>query len=98
MTAKNMRYEDYDIRVDRATRWGNPFRLGRDGDRARVVQLYREWLWEEVQAGRVGLHALAALHGKDLGCWCAPRQCHADVLTRAAAWAHKELQARKEGV
>ena len=25
------------VRIDRATKWGNPFVIGRDGDRARVI-------------------------------------------------------------
>jgi hypothetical protein len=30
------------VRVDRATPWGNPFVLGRDGDRATVIARYRD--------------------------------------------------------
>lgn len=97
MTAVNMRYsKDYDIRVDRATRWGNPFKLGRDGNRQEVVTKYYEWLQRQVASGAIGLRTLAALDGKRLGCWCAPRACHADVLTGMAAWAAHELKAKEE--
>lgn len=92
MVAVNMRYtNDWDVRVDRATRWGNPFRLGQDGNRQEVIVKYRRYLWNELQTGRLGLHALAALDEKRLACWCAPRTCHADVLTKAASWAKAEL-------
>ena len=29
--------------VDRTSRWGNPFEIGRDGTREEVVQKYRDW-------------------------------------------------------
>jgi hypothetical protein len=65
------------VRVDRATPWGNPFVLGRDGDRATVVASYRG----DHLASRLDLLArLGELRGKALGCWCAPQPRHADVL------------------
>ena len=30
------------VRVDRATPWGNPFVIGRDGDRESVIAAYRD--------------------------------------------------------
>jgi hypothetical protein len=30
------------VRVDRATPWGNPFELGKDGDRETVIAAYRD--------------------------------------------------------
>jgi hypothetical protein len=67
--------------------WVNPFRIGVDGDREEVARRYRVWLWREIQAGRIELGALASLHGKRLGCWCAPRRCHGEVLEAASFWA-----------
>jgi Domain of unknown function (DUF4326) len=45
----------------------------------------------------VDLAALAALHGKTLGCWCAPRPCHGEVLQAAATWALAEQARRLSG-
>lgn len=61
--------------------WGNPFTIGRDGDRAEVIRKYEVWLLSQPD-----LVALARrdLRGKVLGCWCAPRACHGDVLLRVA--------------
>lgn len=81
------------VKVDRTTRWGNPFRLGIDGDRAQCVALYRHWLEQGNDAvhGVRGdaradlLRDLPRLRGRDLACWCpldAP--CHADVLLALA--------------
>jgi hypothetical protein len=65
------------LRVDRATPWGNPFVLGRDGDRAAVIAAYRD----RYLPSRPDLLArLGELRGKALGCWCAPLACHGDVL------------------
>lgn len=76
----NVRRGSYDIRIDRATKWGNPFRIGPDGTRAEVIEKYREWI-----AGQPDLlAALPELRGKRLGCWCSPLPCHGDVLAELA--------------
>ena len=81
------------VRIDRATKWGNPFVIGRDGDRARVIAKYRVWLWRAFGDGHIGLDELAALHGKRLACWCRPaKPCHGDVLAAAARWAAEQLR------
>ena len=81
------------VRIDRATRWGNPYVIGRDGSRAEVIEKYRERLWRDIRAGRVPLEDLAALDGKRLACWCRPlKPCHGDVLAAAARWAAERLQ------
>lgn len=79
-------------RTGQPGRWGNPFRIGRDGTREEVIARYADWLAGELDAERIGLEELAALHGKALGCWCAPQSCHGEVLERAAAWAAEMLR------
>src|SRR5689334_3152024 len=50
------------------------------GDRDLVIAMYRRWLLQ-----RPGLMAaLPELRGKDLVCWCAPEECHGDVLIELA--------------
>ena len=77
------------IKVDRTTRWGNPYRVEGPTVEADAVQLFREWLtgeWPELQMRRDWclLH-LHELRGKDLACWCKPGDpCHADVLLELA--------------
>lgn len=66
--------------MGRPGKWGNPYVVGVHGRRKEVIQLYREYL-----EGRPDLLAsLQELHGKTLGCWCAPLPCHADVLLELA--------------
>src|SRR2546422_436042 len=68
------------VHVDRATPWGNPFVLGRDGDRATVIARYRD---DHLLTRPDLLARLGELRGKALGCWCAPLACHADMLAAA---------------
>lgn len=71
------------VYVGRPTRWGNPFKVGRDGARGVCVDLYRAWIMDPEQAN-LRVAARRDLAGKDLVCWCAPEACHADVLLEIA--------------
>ena len=75
----------YDVYVGRPSPFGNPFVIGRDGDRAAVIQKYRAWLLAQPALVERVRRELA---GKVLGCWCAPLPCHGDVLADVAecAW------------
>ena len=74
------RRSPFDVLIDRTTKWGNPFVLGRDGTRAEVIAKYEAWI--KTQPALVA--ALPELKGKILGCRCAPKPCHGDVLARLA--------------
>ena len=82
------------VLIDRRTKWGNPFRIGRDGSREEVIARYRADLWRRIQAGEVSLEELAELDGCWLACWCEPLPCHGDVIARAAEWAAGVLAER----
>ena len=82
------------VLIDRRTRWGNKFVIGRDGTRDEVIALYRTELWRRIRAGEVSLEELAALAHRRLACHCHPKRCHGEVLARAAAWAASVLAAR----
>ena len=79
------------VRIDRRTRWGNPFRIPQDGTRAQIIARYRADLWRRIRAGEIALEDLADLRTKTLLCWCRPLPCHGDVLARAAEWAAARL-------
>jgi len=72
--------EPYDVYIGRPSKWGNPFTIGPDGDRAEVVHKYRAWLMNQPNL----LAALPELRGKVLGCWCAPKACHGEILLELA--------------
>lgn len=64
--------------------YANPYKIGRDGDRAHVIALHMA-LWRLRFAGRrraFWIGKLQALDGKALGCWCAPQACHCDNYVR----------------
>ncbi len=86
---------DNTVLIDRRTRWGNPFRIGRDGSREQVIALYRADLWRRIRSGAIALEDLAQLNGMRLACWCDPLPCHGHVLARAAAWAASALAERR---
>lgn len=73
------------VRIDRRTEWGNPFRIGPDGDREQVIAKFRAWLLDSIDNDPAVLrHLRLELRGKVLGCWCAPAACHGDVLAAVA--------------
>ena len=68
------------VYIGRGSKWGNPFRIGRDGDRAAVIAKYERWLADQHHF----LRALDDLADRHLVCFCAPRPCHGDLLLRLA--------------
>lgn len=72
----NCSTSQYDVLIDRTTKWGNPYHIGPDGTREEVIQKYREWIVTQPQL----MSSLHELKGKRLGCWCHPQACHGQVL------------------
>lgn len=68
------------VYVGRPSKWGNPFVIGRDGNRGEVIDKFERWFMsnDSLRAD------LSELRGKDLVCFCAPKACHADILLREA--------------
>lgn len=78
--------EKFDVYIGRPSKWGNPFtfKAGTIADFVvpydEVLPRYEAWLREQP-------HLMSSIHelrGKVLGCWCAPKMCHGDVLARLA--------------
>jgi hypothetical protein len=87
----HIKKEAYDVYVGRGygSKWGNPFTHIADkktaaqfivSSRDEAVEAYREWITEG--DGKHLLEDLHELKGKVLGCWCAPKACHGDVLLK----------------
>jgi hypothetical protein len=66
--------------VHRPSKWGNPFVIGRDGTREEVIAKFRAWIVTQAHL----MEALGELRGRDLICFCAPQECHGDVLLELA--------------
>ena len=70
--------------VARPSRWGNPFRVGVDGDRRECVGRYRAALLGG-SLPYTPADVRRQLAGHHLACWCPPGEpCHADVLLAVA--------------
>jgi hypothetical protein len=76
MRVVNLRKEQYEVYIGRGGKWGNPFVIGKDGDREIVIKKYKEYLLSNKEL----LESLKELEGKVLGCYCKPYGCHGDVL------------------
>ena len=66
-------------RCDRATKWGNCFIIGRDGNRAQVIEKHKVHLDANFTDAD-----FEELRGWDLACWCWPKPCHCDEILRRA--------------
>lgn len=66
----------------RASEFASPFVKEAKSDRQAMVRHYEQWLDEQPQLLRRIRDG--ELTGRALGCWCAPKQCHADVLAHRA--------------
>lgn len=74
------------VYIGRGSPFGNPFKMGNEDDRDKVIELYRHWLWKALQEGNITKEMLLAVDGKRLACYCAPKACHGDVLVKAIEW------------
>lgn len=70
----------YDVYCGRPSKWGNPFEIGKDGNREQVIQKFKEYLLKHPTL----FSEVKELKGKVLGCWCAPKACHCDILAEIA--------------
>lgn len=80
------------VKVDRSTKWGNPFKVGARNPYGTITQNRRHAFM--LYVGFAPLNetlvkaAQAELRGKNLACWCEidPYQgtCHADILLKIA--------------
>jgi hypothetical protein len=73
------------VNVARPSKWGNPFKVGRDGSAAVCVLRYQGYLHTDEVGRELVCQHIAELRGKNLACWCPlGSACHRDVLLRIA--------------
>lgn len=72
---------------------GNPYHIGRDGDRDEVVVKYKSWLWKQIQENNYQvinelkkIAYYATTNEVVLVCFCAPLACHGDVIVKCIEW------------
>ena len=77
-TVVNLKKDKYNVYIGRPSIWGNPFVIGRDGNRSEVIDKYEDYIRQTPKL----LELLPELKGKALGCYCSPKPCHGDVLVK----------------
>lgn len=92
MNVVNIKNEKCDVYIGRGSIWGNPFVLGRDGNRDVVVRKYFDLMRDRIAADSIWMDRIMGLRGKKLGCYCKPEKCHGDVIV----WFYEFFQ--KKGV
>lgn len=88
-----------DIYIGRPSPLGNPYPMAQESDRDTVVELYHQWLWNQIRWAGDPTHEHTAYNelirisrmvkaGKNvrLICWCSPAPCHGDIIVRAINW------------
>ncbi len=87
---KGWKMPENTVKIDRTTRWGNPFTPADSGSVANAVSNHAAWMKGELAApdGTVPPpvdEIRSALRGRHLACWCAlDGPCHADLMLRIA--------------
>lgn len=74
----NIMTDRFDVYIGRPTKWGNPFRVGKDGNRKEVIEKFYWYLKDSEYL----LNRIPLLVGKSLGCYCKPKPCHGDAIIR----------------
>jgi hypothetical protein len=64
------------VYIGRGSPWGNPFVIGKHGDRAEVIRRFECEVLPNLD--------VSSLRGKDLVCFCKPQACHGDAILRKA--------------
>lgn len=72
-----------------ASPWANPYKKGKHGTLAEILQKYEIYIRGRIARGEVDIETL---RGKRCGCWCVNRpmgaplpaqpQCHLDILNK----------------
>lgn len=83
---KGWRMPKNTVYVGRGSKWGNPFRIGVDGNASDCCDKYQMYIFSAF-----GIEDFLALQeelgGKNLACWCPLNSpCHADLLLKLANW------------
>lgn len=91
MPVVHVRKQPYQVYIGRAGRgqdgyFGNPYVVGTNGfSRGETISWFREYAQDRMYRDPEYRARVKALHGKVLGCFCAPAPCHGDVLLDLAA-------------
>lgn len=79
-TVVNLRYtQGAYVYIGRPSKWGNPFVIGKDGDRETVIRKFEVW-WYAPEQEQLRNAAVTELQDVACGCYCSPLPCHGHVI------------------
>jgi hypothetical protein len=86
----NLRKSEYDVYIGRAGKgqsgyFGNPYSVSEYGDEA--IPLFRKYFYDRLNADIIFKVHVLSLKNLTLGCFCAPRACHGDII---AEWVNAQ--------
>lgn len=89
--AKGWRMPANTVKVDRTTKWGNPFVVSKYNTAEKAIAQFKRAIEDYPKTGLwldfdpASKRELSSLRGKNLACWCPlDKPCHADVLLELA--------------
>lgn len=75
------------VYIGRPSKWGNPFIIGKDGNRYEVIEKFIKYLVSSEL-----FNELDELKNKHLLCWCDPKPCHGHVLVNLSDMSSEERE------
>lgn len=95
-TVVNKHWQEYDTYIGRGSCWGNDW-SHKSGTKAthkvdtveQAIAGFRDDLWRKIKSKTITLDQLRSLRGLRLGCTCAPRPCHGNVIVAAVEWVNR---------
>lgn len=83
----NKRSGEPGVYIGRPSLLGNPFVIGKHGNREEVVEKYKEFFYDQLGKSRPFADEIDRITNiyrttgaLTLICWCAPELCHGDVI------------------
>ncbi len=78
---------EFDVRIDRKTVFGNPFRIESEEQRNYILDEHKKYFYERVKNNadfENNIKQLMQIYKRNrllnLFCWCYPKRCHAETI------------------
>lgn len=93
-TVVNIYKDTYDVYIGRKGQgqdgyFGNPYAMRNETDRDECILAYQSYFNDRIENDPEFKRRILELKGKRLGCFCAPKKCHGDII---AQYLNKENQ------
>lgn len=87
MKVVHCKKEKHTLYIGRPTVWGNPFVIGKDGNREEVIKKFKTYARNNESL----MHLISLLHEDVvLGCFCYPEKCHGDIIIKLWKEIHEQ--------